>query len=135
MSNPTFKLKQSVMMVAATLGPCLVLPAMAYGVNLGIHGRLTPAWQMGVRFLSQVTFNYDGADASFRQVYTGLTLAANNPLGAPAGTPLDSVLAGQFRGTGALVDQKVAEPEAYAATSWGTPSVDVGAGVVAKVIE
>lgn len=31
MSNPTFKLKQSVMMVAATLGPCLVLPAMAAG--------------------------------------------------------------------------------------------------------
>ncbi|MDQ2988425.1 MAG: TonB-dependent receptor, partial [Pseudomonadota bacterium] len=31
MSNPTLKLKQSVIMVAATLGPCLALPAMAAG--------------------------------------------------------------------------------------------------------
>jgi long-chain fatty acid transport protein len=28
--------------------------AMAYGVNLGVHGRLTPTWEVGGRFLSQL---------------------------------------------------------------------------------
>lgn len=81
--------------------------AMAYGFTLGVHGNLTPNWQMGARFLSQVTFNYDDADATFTQTPTGLTLAANNPLGAPQGTPVDALLAGQFTGTGALTSQKV----------------------------
>ena len=81
--------------------------AMAYGLTLGIHGNITPVWQMGARFLSQVTFNYDNADATFTPVATGLTLAANNPLGAPAGTPVDALLAGQFSGNGALTPQKV----------------------------
>jgi long-chain fatty acid transport protein len=81
--------------------------AMAYGVDVGIHGKLTPQWEVGARFLSQLTFNYDNADATFTQTPTGLTLALNNPLGAPAGTPVDALLAGQFTGTGALTSQKV----------------------------
>ncbi|MDB4886985.1 MAG: long-chain fatty acid transport protein [Gemmatimonadetes bacterium] len=81
--------------------------SMAYGVDVGVHGRLTPQWQMGARFLSQVTFNYDDADATFEQRNTGLILAANNPLGAPAGTPVDALLAPQFVAGGALVAQKV----------------------------
>src|SRR5690606_41116219 len=32
-------------------------------------------------------------------------LPRNNPLGAPTGTPLDSILAPQFRGSGPLQDQ------------------------------
>ncbi|MDB4879784.1 MAG: rane protein involved in aromatic hydrocarbon degradation [Gemmatimonadetes bacterium] len=81
--------------------------ANAVGVNLGLQARLSPEWEMGVRFLSQLLFKYDGAAARFEQRPTGLTLAAANPLGAPPGTPVDSVVAGQFRGTGALVDQEV----------------------------
>ncbi len=81
--------------------------AMAYGVNLGFHGRLTPTWEVGGRFLSTVDFKYDDADATFESRPTGLTLAANNPLGAPAGTPVDALLAGQFAGNGALTAQKV----------------------------
>jgi long-chain fatty acid transport protein len=81
--------------------------AMGYGLTLGVQGKLTPKWQMGARFLSQVSFDYDDADATFTPVSTGLTLAANNPLGAPAGTPVDALLAGQFTGTGALTPQKV----------------------------
>ena len=80
--------------------------AMAYGVNAGVHGRLNQNWEVGARFLSQVYFKYDDADATFEQRPTGLTLAANNPLGAPAGTPVDALLASQFT-TGALVAQKV----------------------------
>ena len=81
--------------------------AMGYGVNFGFHGRLTPTWEVGGRFLSQVDFKYDDADATFEARPTGLTLAANNPLNAPAGTPVDALLAGQFTGTGALTAQKV----------------------------
>jgi long-chain fatty acid transport protein len=81
----------------------------AFGIDLGLHGRLTPVWEMGVRFLSQLSFNYDDADATFEQRQTGLILAAGNPLGAPAGTPVDLLppLVAQFTGTGALTPQKV----------------------------
>ena len=81
--------------------------AMAYGVNVGFHGRLTSDWQIGGRFLSQLYFKYDDADATFESRPTGLTLAANNPLGAPAGTPVDALLAGQFTSPGPLTAQKV----------------------------
>ena len=81
----------------------------AFGVDLGLHGRLTPVWEMGVRFLSQLSFNYDDADATFEQRPTNLILAAGNPLGVPAGPPLDQLppLVAQFTGTGALTPQKV----------------------------
>ncbi|MEO5818851.1 MAG: outer membrane protein transport protein [Gemmatimonadaceae bacterium] len=80
--------------------------AMAYGFDVGIHGKLGKDWQTGVRALSQLSFSYDDADATFAQMPTGLTLAAGNPLGAPAGTPVDALVASQFT-TGALVAQKV----------------------------
>ncbi|MEO8560585.1 MAG: outer membrane protein transport protein [bacterium] len=81
--------------------------AMAYGVNVGVHGRINPSWEVGARFLSTLYFKYDDADATFEQKTTGLTLAANNPLNLPAGTSIDAILAGQFSGSGALTAQKV----------------------------
>lgn len=81
--------------------------AMAYGVHVGIHGRLSPRWEIGARFLSALSFKYDDADVTFEQRPTGLTLAPSNPLGAPGGTPVDALVAGQFTGTGALTAQKV----------------------------
>ena len=63
---------------------------------------------MGIRGLSQLTFNYDNADATFTQSITGLTLAAGNPIGAPGGTPVDALIASQFATGGLLVNQKVA---------------------------
>jgi long-chain fatty acid transport protein len=81
--------------------------ASAWGFALGVNGKLTPTWEMGVRFLSQLSFNYDNADATFEVRPTGLVLAANNPLGAPPGTPVDALLASQFTGTGPLTAQKV----------------------------
>jgi long-chain fatty acid transport protein len=81
--------------------------ASAWGFTLGLHGKLTPTWEMGLRFLSQVSFKYDNADATFEQRPTGLVLAANNPFGAPAGTPVDALVASQFTGSGALTPQKV----------------------------
>jgi long-chain fatty acid transport protein len=81
--------------------------AMAYGFHVGVHGRISPHWELGGRFLSQVYFKYDDADATFEAKSTGLTLAPSNPLGAPAGTPVDALLQAQFTGTGALTAQKV----------------------------
>jgi long-chain fatty acid transport protein len=77
-----------------------------FGFNLGIHGILAPGWTVGARYLSTLKFEYKDADATFRQIPTGLTLAAGNPI-VPGGasTPLDAVVAGQFSGTGALVPQ------------------------------
>ena len=83
----------------------------AFGADVGIHGRLTPVWEFGARFLSQLSFNYDDADATFEARPTGLTLAAGNPFSTaaapvPGGTPVDALVASQFT-TGALVPQKV----------------------------
>jgi long-chain fatty acid transport protein len=66
-----------------------------------------PTWEVGLRFLSQLSFRYDDADATFQQRATGLTLAANNPLGFPGGTPVDLLVASQFTGSAALTPQKV----------------------------
>jgi long-chain fatty acid transport protein len=79
----------------------------ALGFALGVHGQLTPTWQMGARFLSQVSFNYDDADATFDPRQTGLILAANNPFGVPGGTPVDAVVAGSGIFNTVLTSQKV----------------------------
>jgi long-chain fatty acid transport protein len=82
--------------------------ATAFGVDLGVHGKLSPVWDMGLRFLSQLSFDYNDADASFEQRPTGLTLAAGNPI-TPGGVslPVDQVVAGSFGTGGPLVSQKV----------------------------
>lgn len=79
--------------------------ATAVGFNVGIHYKPVPDVQLGARFLSKLAFNYTGT-ATFRQVPTGLTLAAGNPLNLPGGTPVDAVVASQFT-TGALTTQGV----------------------------
>ena len=84
--------------------------AMAYGFHLGVHGRVGESFQVGARYLSTLDFEYDDANAEFLQLATGLvisdaTLAAQ--LGVTAGTPWDLVVAPNFRGSGALVAQKV----------------------------
>jgi long-chain fatty acid transport protein len=81
--------------------------ANAFGFALGIHGQPTPEWQVGARFLSRLTFNYDDADATFTQTPTGLVLTQQNPLMRPAGTRIDDLVAAQFTTGGALVPQKV----------------------------
>jgi long-chain fatty acid transport protein len=78
----------------------------AYGFTVGVHGKLTPTWEAGARFLSQLSFSYDNADATFEQRPTGLFLAPNNPFGLPAGTPVDALVASQFAAGGALTPQK-----------------------------
>ncbi len=78
--------------------------ATGWGWTFGALYKPDPTVQIGARFLSAITFDYSNANATFQQVMTGLTLAANNPLGLPAGTPVDAILASQFT-SGALVSQ------------------------------
>ncbi|HVX89099.1 MAG TPA: outer membrane protein transport protein [Gemmatimonadales bacterium] len=76
------------------------------GFNVGVTWKAHPRVSVGARYLSQQNIYIDQADANITQIQTGLVLAAGNPLGLPAGTPVDAVVAPQFTGTGALVDQK-----------------------------
>ena len=75
------------------------------GFNLGVMWQAHPRVGLGVRYLSQQEIYINKADATITQIPTGLTLAGGNPLGLPAGTPVDAVVAPQFTGAGALVNQ------------------------------
>jgi long-chain fatty acid transport protein len=68
------------------------------GGHFGLLAQLTDRFSIGARFLTKVTVDLEG-DATFRPVPTGITLAAGNPLGAPAGTPLDNVVSSAFTTT------------------------------------
>ncbi len=77
-----------------------------FAVNFGAIVQLTDRLSIGGRWITRKTISYDG-DAVFEQLATGITLPAGNPLGAPAGTPMDVVLLSQFGATGALADGPV----------------------------
>jgi len=67
--------------------------ANAFGVAFGIHGQLTPNWQMGARFLSQLSFKLRRRRRDVRAVPTGLILAAGNPSFRRRVAPVDAVVA------------------------------------------
>ncbi len=77
----------------------------ATGFHVGVILKPTDNLSVGARYMSGVTVTGAGY-AGFTQLGTNITLAAGNPLGAPAGTPLDALLASQFS-TGRLVSQAV----------------------------
>jgi long-chain fatty acid transport protein len=91
------------------------LDGSAFGVGgqIGVYGRLTPAWTVGARFMLPIWFEYAG-DVTFTPVPTGLVLGGAipspttgfNPPAIPAGTPVDALVAAQFT-SGALVPQRV----------------------------
>ena len=65
-------------------------------MHLGVL--VTPvSWlSLGARYLTRTKADIEGA-ATFSQLSTGILLPAGNPLGVPGGTPLDSVLAPNFK--------------------------------------
>lgn len=81
--------------------------AWGVGYNLGAMYEVTPQVSVGVRYTARQKITADGGTAEFTQDPTGLTLTAGNPLGLPAGTPVDLLLAPQFQAGGALVTQGV----------------------------
>jgi len=82
--------------------------AWGVGYNLGAMYEITPQVSVGVRYTSRQKINADGGTAEFTQDPTGLVLTGGNPLGLPAGTPVDALLAPQFQTGGRLVTQNVA---------------------------
>lgn len=65
--------------------------ATSVGLSIGGLGKLNDKWTVGFRYLSSLMMNYDAADATFEQKATGITFAAGNPLGYPAGTLFDTL--------------------------------------------
>lgn len=80
--------------------------AVGIGGNFGVQYQATDRLRFGVRFTTPVTLSYEG-DATFSPVTTGIELPADNPFGAPAGTPLGAVVAPAFDAGGPLEDQQV----------------------------
>src|SRR5262245_59414578 len=81
--------------------------ATGYGYHAGIILQATDKLSFGVRYLSRQKVEVNDGNAEFSQIFTGIALPNGNPLGLPAGTPLDTVLAPQFRTGGSLVNQGV----------------------------
>ena len=78
---------------------------LSLGFHLGAIAKLTDELSLGIRYLSKQTVNVDDGQATITQVPTNLYLAPGNPLGLPAGTPIDALVEGQFQPGGSLVDQ------------------------------
>jgi long-chain fatty acid transport protein len=87
--------------------------ATGFGGQVGIMGEINKDWSVGARYLTKINFKYDNADATFKQVNTGLVLAAALP-GIPAGTQVDLLVAPQFT-TGKLTSQHVSTAIAHPA--------------------
>lgn len=88
--------------------------AWGYGAHFGIQGKLNPNWTFGIRYLTQIVFKYDNADATFTPVATNLVVPANipnpanpNQVAIPAGTSVDAVVTPFFQAGGPLSAQKV----------------------------
>jgi long-chain fatty acid transport protein len=77
---------------------------LSLGFHLGAIAQLTDKLSFGIRYLSKQTVNVDDGAATISQVSTDLYLAPSNPLGYPAGTPVDALVAPLFT-NGPLVDQ------------------------------
>jgi long-chain fatty acid transport protein len=78
---------------------------LSLGFHLGAIAQLTDQLAFGIRYLSKQTVDVDDGEATITQVPTNLYLAPNNPLGFPAGTPIDALVAPLFQPGGPLVDQ------------------------------
>ena len=78
---------------------------MSLGFHLGAIAQITDRLSFGIRYLSEQTVDVDDGEATITQVPTNLYLAPGNPLGLPAGTPVDALVAPQFQPGGSLVDQ------------------------------
>lgn len=85
-----------------------------FGFTAGVFGKVSDDWQLGIRYLHGIEFEYEG-DAAFAQTNTGLILGGAvpnpaNPSGPPlipAGTPVDVLVAGSFQDGQALGPQAV----------------------------
>ncbi len=81
---------------------------ISFGAHFGAQYRLTDDLTIGARYLVRQRPEIDDCEATIEQIETGLVLAPDNPLGLPAGTPVDAIVAPQFddaSATAAFADQ------------------------------
>jgi long-chain fatty acid transport protein len=77
------------------------------GGHFGFIFEATDRIRVGARYMTRVAIRYEG-DVRFTPAPTGIVLPEDNPYSVPAGTPLDSVVAGAFLPpAGPLLDQAV----------------------------
>jgi long-chain fatty acid transport protein len=76
------------------------------GGQIGVHGRLSPAWTVGARFMLPIWFEYDG-DATFTQIDTDLVLGGTVQAPFSAGAEVDVLVAPQFAAGAPLAPQRV----------------------------
>jgi long-chain fatty acid transport protein len=81
--------------------------ATAFGAHVGIFGKPNADWSVGLRFLTPLEFDYEGADATFTQTSTGIVLPPGNPINPSATVDIDALLAPNFGTGGRLTDQGV----------------------------
>ncbi|HEX9107371.1 MAG TPA: outer membrane protein transport protein, partial [Longimicrobiales bacterium] len=87
--------------------------ANLHGTGTAVSGhfgallKITDALSIGGRYMMGAKVKFNNGKATFSPVATGRILPAGNPFGAPAGFPLDQLLAAQFTGNGALVSQGI----------------------------
>ncbi|HYD52220.1 MAG TPA: outer membrane protein transport protein [Gemmatimonadaceae bacterium] len=80
--------------------------ANGWGFNLGLYARVAERLHFGARYLHRIDFEYEGAEATFTQVLTNLSLPVGNPIAQGQPVPLDPILQAQFTGSGALTPQE-----------------------------
>lgn len=81
--------------------------ATGFGAHFGIFGKPNASWTVGIRYLTEIDFTYDGAEATFTKKPTGLVLPPGNPIAPGASLNIDALLAPQFTTGGRLVTQGV----------------------------
>jgi long-chain fatty acid transport protein len=79
--------------------------------TIGIMGKLTDKWTVGVRYLTQAKLEYEGTDVLFTQTPTGLTTATALSASIPAGTSFDAIVAPQFAAGGAFAPGQTIQTE------------------------
>lgn len=74
--------------------------------HVGVQFQPSDRWSFGARYLHTASLDLSGT-ADFRQIPTGRTLPAGNPLGLPPGTPIDVLVAPEFEPGGPLSNQRL----------------------------
>ncbi len=95
-----------------------------FAVNFGGIIKVSDRFSIGGHWLTRRQIDYDGT-VDFTQIPTGLTLPGGNPLGLPAGTPVDALVLSEFSPGGPLSDGKVKTsitmpPQGSLGFSWRT---------------
>src|SRR5256886_2217749 len=102
-----------------------------FAVNFGGIIKVSDRLSIGGHWLTRRQIDYDGT-VDFTQIPTGLTLPTGNPLGLPAGTPVDALVLSEFSPGGPLSHGKVkvsiARERSAGPSATSTPDITAGAG-------